>query len=101
MSQTGESGLKYVPTDPVSNEKSATPVIVASENCVVAVRRVLPTRVPPTSSYKPSSHDVGACPGGVFSVRRTKRVWPSDDGVKRAARIVQEVSLDPNGTDSL
>ena len=101
MSQTGASGLKYVPTDPVSNEKSATSVIVVSENCVVAVRSVLPTRVPPTSSYKPTSHDVGACPGGVFSVRRTKRVWPSAEGVKRVPRIVHEVSLDPKGTESL
>lgn len=70
VSQTGASGVKYVPTDPVSKMKSAGGSIVASENCVVAVRSVEPTRAPPTSSYKPTSHDVGAWPAGVLSVSR-------------------------------
>lgn len=88
-----------MPTDPVSREKSAGGVIVASENCVVAVRSAEPTRAPPVSSYKPISHEVGACPVGVLSVRRTYRVWPSAVGVNRVASRVHPVSLEPKATD--
>ncbi len=53
-----------------------------------AVRSVEPTRVPPVSSYKPTSQEVAGWSAGISRLNRKYRVWPSAAGVKRVARRV-------------